>query len=150
MATAVYHLLTLQRLAESSGDADLAAWLGDGLDSYLFGDLPLEQALNLHADGRGRRPARRLFLEQRRNAALFDAWQCCRCEGDTLWARTGRLVEEIRDFRRKFWWNWRRQKAPPNNASALRESLFWAHVYGQMPGRDQLHRILLSMQESRS
>ena len=59
----------------------------------------------------GQAPPARLCPEQRRNGGAVRCVAVRCCEGDTL-RRTGRLVEEIRDFRRKFWWNWRRQKAP--------------------------------------
>ena len=145
MATPVDNLLRLQALAEQTGDADLAAWLSEGLDAYLFGELPLEQALNLHADGPGKRTARCHYLQHQRNAAIRDAWSLC--DGDSPWRQSVALASEVKRFRGILWPRWRSLDAPPATTSNLRRHLFQAHRCGDVPtSPEQLHRIALLMQ----
>lgn len=143
--TPVHHLLRLQSLAEQSGDAELATWFGDGLDAYLFADVPLEQALDLRADGRGKYTARRLYLLNQRNAAIRAAWSLC--EAESPWLRSVALADQVSRFRAILWPRWRSLSDPPDNASDLRRHLFRAHRCGDVPASaTRLHQIALLMQ----
>lgn len=126
----IENLLRLAQIAETHGEPDLAAWLGEGLRRYLFDRKTLEQALGA-AGGRGKRTARQQYLQMRRNQALRAAWGLC--DGDTPWQRTLTLATEINRFQAILWPRWRDRDAPPENVSDLRHALFVAHQCGDVP-----------------
>lgn len=130
MTQPIKNLLRLQELAETQGEPDLAAWLGDSLQKYLFERQTLEQALGA-AGGQGKRTARQTYLERRRNRALRAAWRLC--EGKTPWRRTLALQKEIKRFQTVLWPRWEDLPEPPPGITELRCQLFIAHRCGSVP-----------------
>lgn len=142
MREAIHYLLELQKVAEESGNADLSSWLSDGISDYFYCNVPLEAALGLAAEGKGKHPARREYMEHKRNAALRAAWRLC--DGETDWAKSVMLGAEVDYFQRELWPQWRKCSLSnlPTNTTDLRLNIFIAHQYGLVPASlIQLHRI---------
>ena len=116
----------------------------EGIADFLFAEVPLEQALDLRADGRGKSTARRAYLLNRRNAALCAAWALC--DGDSPWQQSIALASAVKRFQSILWPRWRSLDHPPCKAADINRHLFTAHRCGAMPTSPlQLHRIAVLM-----
>ncbi|GEM_PF-1546730 len=117
-------LLHLLEIADS--DEQLSP-LGDALRAYFSGAGSLDKCLGLVGKPGKRRISTR-FRKHERDRHLRAAWALCVGESD--WARSCNLTDEIRRFASIIWPRWRELREPPADSSQLRAHLFWAFKQG--------------------
>jgi hypothetical protein len=119
---------------EGVADQDDMAWLRAGFALAFRDGVPLEVALSLPATAARRRTALRDFwLEQ----------AAAQCDETLPWRRACELARVGREFEQRTWPRWRKREAPPPEASAIEQALFYLHRHdGRVPSARRLHDLL--------
>jgi len=121
-------------IIEGVPDVDDMGWLRRGFALAFRDGVGLEVALGLPSTAARRRTALRDFwLEQ----------AAARCNETLPWRRACELARVGRVFASQTWPRWRRREAPPAEASALEQALFYLHRHdGRVPSARRLHDLL--------
>ncbi len=134
-------VLRLQALVASAGtDAEAAAWAAAGLSAWLNfdGAIPMARCLGLPANPRDVR------------VRLRNRWLCeagGMLDAPTPWGRAKRLLEATRHFESIQWPAWRNHHRPPDYATPLQRTLFFARQNAAFPETVRMFRNILSEME---